>query len=103
MKEFKSSNGILMVEGKLFNWRKESMYFGKEAPYIYVIDAGSIADMYTATYQEKEKELCISRMGFSLDFVARFFCDDIYVAEIIVQSFIKGNHLDMKGTIYTKK
>lgn len=102
MKEFKSSNDILMVEGKLFNWRKESMYYGKEAPYIYCIDAGDISDMYTATYEEKVKELCISRMGFNIDFIARFFCEDIYVAEVIVNAFIKGNQIDMKGTIYCK-
>ena len=39
---FKSSNNLTMVEGKLFNWRKESLYNGKEQPYVYVIDMGNI-------------------------------------------------------------
>jgi hypothetical protein len=105
MREFKSSNGLTMVEGKLFNWRKESLYYGKEAPYIYCIYTGgdNVADTYEATYEEKTKELCIFRIGFNIDFVARFICDDIYVAEIIVNAFLKGNHLNIKGTIYELK
>lgn len=92
-----------MVEGKLFNWRKESIYYGKEQPYGYIIDMGGFADMYSAVYTEKEHNLCIYRVSNDMDFVANFYCNDIYAAENIVYAFIKANpKIDMKGTIYNK-
>ena len=103
MKEFKSKNNLTMVESKLFNWRKESIYHGKDEPYCYVIDAGGLSEMYSLVYNPKEKELNIGRVSFNMEFVARFFCEDIYSAESIVAAFIKGNSLEMKGTIYFKK
>jgi hypothetical protein len=103
MKEFKSSNGLTMVEGKLFNWRKESIYYGKNEPYGYLIDMGNIGEMYSATYMEKDHNLCIYRNSDHMDFIANFYCDDIYVAETIVFAFIKGNSkISMVGTIYNK-
>ena len=62
---------------------------------------GSASRLHSAIYQPKEKQLCIYDM--SLDFVARFFCEDIYSAELIVDAFIRGNNLNMKDTIYFKK
>ena len=104
MREFKSKNNLNMVEGKLFNWRKESLYYGKDEPYGYIIDMGGLADMYSAVYQPKEHNLCIYRVSDHLDFVANFYCDDLYFAETIVSAFIKANdRIDMKGTIYYKK
>lgn len=103
MKEFKSNNDILMVEGKLFNWKKESLYHGKEEPFGYMMDFGWMENLYSAVYQPRERELCIYRNSSYLDFIARFFCEDIYIAETIVEAFMKGNRLDIKETIYQKK
>ncbi len=98
MKEFKTDKGILMVEGKLFNWRKESLFYNKEAPIGFMMDFGD----YSATYQPKEKELVIYFNDAYIDFIARFFCENIYIAEIIVNAFIKGNHIGFQNTIYNK-
>ena len=104
MMEFKSSNGLDMVEGKLFNWRKESLYNGKEQPYVYVIDMGNIGEMYSAVYIERDSNLCIYRVSNNMDFIANFYCDDIYIAETIVYAFIKANRkINMSDTIYNKK
>jgi hypothetical protein len=104
MMEFKSSNELTMVEGKLFNWRKESLYYGKEQPYVYVIDMGDIGEMYSAVYIERDHNLCIYRNSDNMDFIANFYCDDIYVAETILHAFIKANRkIDMSDTIYNKK
>ena len=104
MIEFKSSNQLTMVEGKLFNWRKESLYYGKEQPYVYVIDMGNIGEMYSAIYIEIDHNLCIYRNSDHMDFVANFYCDDIYVAETILYAFIKANRkINMSDTIYNKK
>lgn len=104
MTEFKSSNGLDMVEGKLFNWRKESLYNGKEQPYVYVIDMGNIGEMYSAVYIERDRNLCIYRVSNNMDFIANFYCDDIYIAETILHAFIKANKkIDMSNTIYNKK
>ena len=102
MKEFKSTNNILMVEGKLFNWRKESLYYDKDEPYINIIDMGNIGDMYSAVYQLRIKKLCIYRNSDHMDFIAHFHCEDLYEAETIVMSFIKGSDLKLEGTIYCK-
>ena len=104
MTEFKSSNGLDMVEGKLFNWRKESLYNGKEQPYVYVIDMGNIGEMYSAVYIERDRNLCIYRVSNNMDFIANFYCDDIYIAETILHAFIKANKkIDISNTIYNKK
>lgn len=104
MMEFKSSNGLDMVEGKLFNWRKESLYNGKEQPYVYVIDMGNIGEMYSAVYIERDRNLCIYRVSNNMDFIANFYCDDIYIAETILHAFIKANKkIDISNTIYNKK
>ena len=104
MIEFKSSNGLDMVESKLFNWRKESLYNGKEQPYVYVIDMGNIGEMYSAVYIERDRNLCIYRVSNNMDFIANFYCDDIYIAETILHAFIKANKkIDISNTIYNKK
>ena len=104
MREFKSTNGLTMVEGKLFNWRKESMYHGKTEPIGYIIDMGDIGDMYSAVFMDRDKNLCMYRVSDYRDFVVNFYCDDIYVAETILMAFIKANKkIDMKDTIYFKK
>ena len=104
MREFKSSNGLNMVEGKLFNWRKEPMYYGKDEPCGYIMDMGDIGEMYSAVYMEKDHNLCIYRNSDYLDFIANFYCDDLYFAETIVLAFIKASkRIDMKDTIYFKK
>ena len=101
---FKSSNNLTMVEGKLFNWRKESLYNGKEQPYVYVIDMGNIGEMYSAVYIERDRNLCIYRVSNNMDFIANFYCDDIYIAETILHAFIKANKkIDISNTIYNKK
>jgi hypothetical protein len=104
MIKFKSSNNLEMVEGKLFNWRKEPLYYGKEQPYVYAIDMGNIGEMYSAVYIERDHNLCIYRNSDHMDFIANFYCDDIYVAETIVYAFIKANRkINMSDTIYNKK
>ena len=52
---------------------------------------------------EKECNLCIYRMSNNMDFVANFYCNDIYFAETIVNAFIKANKkINMNNTIYFK-
>ena len=104
MKEFISDNGLTMVEGKLFNWKKEPMYYGKNEPCGYIIDMGDIGDMYSAVYMERDHNLCIYRNSDNIEFIVNFYCDDIYVAETILYAFIKANKkINMTDTIYNKK
>ena len=101
---FKSSNNLDMVEGKLFNWRKESLYYDKEQPYGYIIDMGDIGEMYSAVYVERDHNFCIYRNSDNIEFIVNFYCDDIYVAETILYAFIKANKkINMTDTIYNKK
>lgn len=102
MKKFKSSNDINMVEGKLFNWRIEPLFYGEEEPCGYFISMGTIGEMYSALYLPDEKLLYISSLAYSSNESFKFFCDDIYVAELIIDAFIKGNKYDMTETIFHK-
>ena len=97
------NNLIYVLWGKLFNWKKESLYYGREVPYAYIIDMGDIGEMYSAVYEEKEHNLCVYRVSDHMDFIANFYCQDIYFAELLIWSFLQANKkIDIRGTIYYK-
>lgn len=100
MKTFTSSNGLKMVEGKLFNWRVEPVYYGQEEPFGYLIHMGGMAQMFQALYMPDEKILSLCDTAYSSDEVFRFSCDDIEAAEPIVDAFIKANKFEMEETIF---
>lgn len=100
MIEFVSSNGIKMVVGDIFKWRKAPVYHDKEVPFGYAIDIGTWGEMHTAIYFPDKKELSLFKLEYSSNETFKFFCEDIYEAEKIVQAFVKGNNYTLKGTIY---
>lgn len=103
MKTFISSNGINMVECQLYNWRVEPIYHGKPEPTVYVMNMGSMSQMYQALYDPKTEILSLCDIAYSSDEVFRFYCSDLEEAEVIVAAFIKANEMDMEDTIYLKK
>jgi hypothetical protein len=102
MKEFTSSNGMKMVEGELFNWKIEPIYHGKEVPFAYSMHVGCMSDMYQALYHPDEEILSICSLAYSSNETFKFYCMDIWTAELIVHAFIKGQDIDISETIYKK-
>ena len=103
MKEFVSSNGLNMVAGEVYNWQVCPVYHDKPEPFVYVIHMGGLALMYQALYDPKTEMLSLCNTAYSSDEVFKFYCTNIWEAEIVVHAFIKGNEIDMKETIYHKK
>lgn len=91
-----------MVVGELFNWRVAPYYHGKAEPFGYAMDIGTWSDMYCALYKPDTEILSLFSLEYSSDETFRFYCMDIWTAELIVHAFIKANKFTLKGTIYEK-
>jgi len=102
METFVTTNGILMTPGELFNWRIEPKYRNQPEPFSYLITMGGWNNHYGGMFEEDEQILSI----FSYDEDGgsfKFACSDLHLAELIVNSFMKGNDFDITGTIYDKQ
>lgn len=102
MKEFISTNNLTMVEGKLFNWQKEPIYYGQDKPFVYTISIGGFSKMHTAVYNETTHELSFFDINFGSEFLIGFYCETIYDAEKIVDAYLKLNDKEFDKTIYYK-
>lgn len=80
MKEYVSSNGVLMVEGNLINWEKNPIYYGQLVPSNYVIILFDGARCYYVIYDEITHIINIDEVSF--------FCENLDVAENYVLSHI---------------
>ena len=97
---FVSSNGIVMVKAELYNWQVSPKYHGRAEPFAYVIHMGGMAQMFQALYDPDDEILSLYDTAYSSDEVFKFYCMDIWTAEIVVRAFIKANGFDMSETIY---
>lgn len=107
MTTYTTSNGCNMLECYPLNWRIEKTYAieCENNPDFYVIDIGSLADMWQATLIPETMILSFCSLHYSKDEVYRFKVRSIEQASELVLSFAEGmNQLEsLEGTIYKVK
>lgn len=99
---YKTRNDLTMVEAGVFNWQRESKYYGKEEPYTYSIYVGSMADGHYCLYHD-DKTLSIAYSGEEGGPTLIFKVSSIEEASDIVKKFSDGMEIDLSGTIYDPK
>ncbi len=101
---FLTGNGIKMLRCYPLNWRIGKTYVidTDPNPIFYVIDIGSISDMWQATLIPETMIVSFTSLHYSLDEVYRFKVDSIEEGSNLVLKFAMGmNQLEhLKGTIY---
>lgn len=84
-------------KGNSFNWKIENEYQDGSGQDLYVMEIGSMLDMYQAVYDPLLKRLTISNLNYdhgSTD-PQTFQCIDLDFAETVVESFSKGMNLEI--------
>jgi hypothetical protein len=95
MKEF-IYNGFILVEGNIFNWRKQSKYIDQPDPYFLTLGFGDSFESFDVAYDINKNELIISNLHFVDEgFVIKFNCNTIDEAENIANSFRIGMGFDI--------
>jgi len=103
MIEYKTRNGLTMVESEPFNWQKE---ISGDNKIIYSIYVGSFSDGHMCSYFPDDNNGLLVISNISLDSgdpSLRFRVDTIEEAGNIVYMFSKGMNVDMLDTIYLPK
>lgn len=101
---FTTTNGVLMLRCHPLNWRIEKTYaIARDPnPEFFVINIGSLDEMWQATLIPETMILSFCSVAYSADEVYRFQVDFIEEASEMVLKFAKGMGRldDLKGTIY---
>jgi outer membrane lipoprotein-sorting protein len=84
-----------MKKGTLFNWKIENEYKDGGGQDLYVMEIGSMLDMYQAVYDPLLKKLTISNLSYDNSDSQTFHCIDLDFAETMVESFSKGMNLEI--------
>ena len=108
---YKSSNGLTMLKCSPLNWRIERIHKIDVASrklvidpdvQIYIIDVGSLSDMWQASLNSQTMILSFTSMHYSSDEVYRFKVDNIEEGSSLVLKFAEGMDQvkNLKDTIY---
>lgn len=98
MKEFKTSNGIPMVEGVKYNWQKQHKYYDNYPgpnPYSLSIDVSD--DKMNQTqfmYYKDEGILSIAQYTGNSPSIRLKVGDNIAIAEAVIESFCLANTIN---------
>lgn len=107
MSVFITRNGIKMLKCKPLNWEVIKTYAidCDPNPENYVINIGSMSDMWQALLMLDTMVLSFCSLHYSKDEVYRFTVKSVEEASELVLKFAKGMGIEdsLDGTIYTTK
>ena len=100
--EYKSRNGLRMLECKPLCFQIQHIYRDNTGPLVYCISVHNDGDFWYCNYYPEEGHVSFAGGHYSDDGVFIFKVDSFEEASVMIKKFADGMGCKLEGTIYIK-